>query len=377
MKINTPKVYLLTIGGAIGVIAILVGLKATQIVTLMGPPPTFPPTTVTSAEVKEIDWRESLEAIGTITPVQGVLVRAELGGSVEEIAFESGASVEQGALLVQLNVDSEDAQLRVAEARAELARREIDRARELVGRNSASKAELDTAEANFKAAEAEVDAIRATIAKKTIRAPFAGRLGIRQINKGQVLEPGAAVVGLQNLETVYVDFNLPQQQVAALRVGLPVKTTTDAALDRTFEGTISALDSNLDARSRNLRVQATLPNPDELLKPGMFARVEILLDGNHKALAIPATAVLYSPFGDSVFKINEQAADQTKPAGLVLSQKNIRIVSSRGDFLAVTGLAAGEQVVSSGVFKLSNGMPVVIDNKLAPNAELTPEPGDS
>ncbi|MFQ3577819.1 MAG: efflux RND transporter periplasmic adaptor subunit [Verrucomicrobiia bacterium] len=371
MKI--PNRTALAIGAFImTLLVLLIGIKALQIRTLAQPPPPFPDTIVTSAEVLPMEWEVTERAVGTIAPVRGIMVSAEVGGQIERLAFESGDYVKEGDLLVQLNIETELAQLRAAEATFELAKREVLRVRELASRNSISTAEVDNAEAAEKKAGAEVDQIRSLINKKSIRAPFDGKLGIRLVSVGQVIPPGEPLVPLESLSPVFIDFSLPQRDVAAITVGLKLRVMVDAFADRVFEGRLTAINPSVDDRSRSLQMQGLLPNEDEALRPGMFATVEVVTDRKESVLAIPATAVLYSPFGNSVFRI------VTGPNGAqILEQKNVRVLGARGDFVAVTGIEAGDMVVSTGVFKLSNGLAVSVDNRLAPEAQLVPQPADS
>jgi membrane fusion protein (multidrug efflux system) len=335
----------------------------------------MPPTTVTAADVKPDTWGDSLTAPGSLEAVQGVTVAAETAGKVVKIAFEPGAVVAAGALLVQLDTSTEEAQLQAAEATAALARLNLERARELRQSNTNSQADLDAAEAQAKQAQAQADSIRAVIAKKTIRAPFAGRLGIRYVNLGQILREGDAISALQTLDPIYVNFSLPQQRLAQLARGTKVRVTSDAAPGQVFTGEINAINPEIDAATRNVRVQATLTNTGEMLRPGMFANVEIVLPTQARVLTIPVTAILYAPYGDSVFVIDEKKDEQSGKLQQVLRQQFIRVGGSRGDFVNVLdGLKPGERVVSSGVFKLRPGTPVVIDNSLAPDAQLHPKP---
>jgi membrane fusion protein (multidrug efflux system) len=318
-----------------------------------------------------------LPAVGSVTPAQGVVVAPEIGGTVAEIAFESGASVNKGDLLVRLDTSSEEAQLRAAEATAQLAKANLDRARELRQSNTNSPAELDAADAQAKQAQAQADSIRAIIAKKTIRAPFTGSLGLRLVNLGQVVKEGEPISTLQTLDPIYVNFSVPQQQLALLTVGSAVNARSDAAPGQTFSGQINAISPEVDQATRNVRVQATLSNAGGKLRGGMFAGVEIVLPTASRVLAIPATAVLYAPYGDSVFVLDEKK-DATGKPGKVLRQQFVRLGETRGDFVSVVdGLKAGETVVTSGVFKLRSGMPVVVDNTLAPDSQLAPQPKNS
>lgn len=362
------------------VFLVLAGVKAMQIRAMIGQASAMqiPPEPVTSAEVKQETWQPTFSAVGSISAVQGVTVSAEVGGAVDRIAFDSGATVKQGDLLVQLDVASEEAQLRAEEANAELARLDIERARDLVERKVIAKSEWDAAEAKYKQAVARVENFRALIAKKTIRAPFAGRLGIRQVNLGQIVEVRQPIVSLQSLDPVYVDFSLPQQRLAALEVGMKVEVTTDAVPDRKFAGTLTALNSSIDAATRSVPLQGTLENKDHLLRPGMFAKVEVVLPQEKPVLVIPATAVAYAPYGDSVFVIEQQKDEKSGQSGLVLRQQFVRLGDTKGDFVTVTqGLTAGQQIVSTGVFKLRNGAPVMINNELAPKPQLAPKPADT
>jgi membrane fusion protein (multidrug efflux system) len=310
--------------------------------------------------------------------VQGVTVATELAGKITKIAFESGATVAAGDLLVQLDTSTEEAQLRAAEAAAALAKLNLDRAKELREKNTTSQAELDATDAQAKQADAQADSIRAVIAKKTIRAPFAGRLGLRLVNLGQILKEGDAIVSLQTLDPIYVNFSLPQQRLSELNVGGVVRVTSDAAPGETLEGKVTAVNPDVDVVTRNVRVQATFDNPGDKLRPGMFAAVTVVLPTKENVRAIPVSAVLYAPYGDSVFVIDEKKNEKTGQTEKVLRQQFVRLGTARGDFVAVvSGLKEGESVVTTGVFKLRPGETVVIDNTLAPNAQLAPKPSDT
>ncbi|MES9812128.1 MAG: efflux RND transporter periplasmic adaptor subunit [Candidatus Thiodiazotropha sp.] len=360
-------------------LAILIGvptlIKLKQFETMGAAQMEMPPETVTSDQVRSQRWPNTVSATGSMVAVQGVIVTAELGGKIEEIAFESGDRVKQDDLLVRIDVSAERAQLRSAEAAAKLARINLDRSRDLRANKTVSQADLDTAEANFKQATAQVDNVRATIAKKTLRAPFAGQLGLRQVNLGQIVEQGTPVVTLQTVDPIYVDFSLPQQQFSILKPGTEVQVTTDAAPEKVFNGRIIAVNPEIDQMTRSVRVRATLSNQSELLRPGMFANVEVMLSDDEEVLAIPATAVLYAPYGDTVFVIDELEDEKSGEKQLVLRQQVIRLGATRGDFVAVvTGLEEEEKVVTSGVFKLRPKMAVIVDNTLAPEAKMEPTP---
>ena len=365
------------------VLMVLVGLggvKALQIRKLMAGAENsvFPPESVSTAIVKETKWPNSITTIATVAAAQGVNVTTELDGTVKEIAFESGAVVARGDLLVRLDTTWEAAQLRALEAQVELARLNAERVRQLRAANTMSQAELDSAEATLKQHQATADAVRATIEKKTIRAPFPGRLGIRVVNLGEFLEKGKPIVSLQSLSPIHADFSLPQQELAQLTNALKVVLTTDAYADRQFQGAINAINPELNESTRSVRVQAMFDNADQLLRPGMFARVEVLLPSDQTVLVIPATSVLSAPFGDSVYVIESKPAGTNGPAGLVARQQFVRLGPARGDFVSVeAGLKPGEKVVSAGQFKLRNGMSVIENNELAPKASEKPRLSDS
>ncbi|HTB79521.1 MAG TPA: efflux RND transporter periplasmic adaptor subunit [Opitutaceae bacterium] len=372
------KKLFLTIGSLLAVIVILAGIRALQIRKMMTTPFMMPPDTVTTAQAHEDTWAPALKAVGSLAPVEGATLSNELPGTVTKIAFESGAHVKKGDLLVQLDASAEEAQLASAEASAEWARLSLKRAQELRGQNANSQSDLDSADAQAKQAEAAVANLKSAVAKKIITAPFDGRIGIRTVNLGQYLPAGTAIVSLQSLDPIYVDFSLPQQQLAALVPGLPVHVTSDALPAQTIDGKITAIDPQVDNATRNVQVQATLDNHDEALRPGMFANVAVELPAKDKVLIIPETAVLNTPYGDSVFVVEDGKDQMSGQSGKVLRQQFVQLGVTRGDFVSViSGLKPGETVVTSGVFKLRNKESVVIDNKLAPDAQLAPKPSDS
>jgi membrane fusion protein, multidrug efflux system len=373
-KISIAVFIVLVVSGA------LAGVKVLQIKKLIasGKDHATPPECVSSAVVQEAKWQDSLTAIGSIAAVQGVIVTPEIPGIIREIAFESGAVVAKGDLLVRLDTSSEEAQLRALEAQEELARLNLARARTLRSQNMVPQAELDAAEATLKQTQGNADNIRATIQKKTIRAPFAGRLGIRLVNLGQNLDTGKAIVSLQSLTPVYADFSLPQQELARLKTGMRVRVTTDTYPGQTFDGTLTAINPDLDQFTRSVGLQATFENPEQLLRPGMFARVEVLLPEEQQVLVIPATSVLSAPYGDSVYVIESKAGKDNGASQLVVRQQFVRTGRARGDFVSVvSGVKAGERIVSAGIFKLRNGMAVTENNDLSPKNDLAPRPSDS
>lgn len=338
----------------------------------------LPPETVTAMTVEPGRWEQVIGAPATVTAVQGVAVSAEVGGRVTAIAFDSGARVSEGDVLIQLDTSSEQAQLAAAEAAAALAQTDLARIRKLGKRDLASDDAVDRAEALVKETVAQVGVIRAQIAKKTVRAPFSGQLGLRLVNLGQILSDGDPIVPLQTLDPVYLDFSVPQKQLARLVPGMTVRATADAARDRVFTGRLVAINPEIDTTTRNVRVRARVDNPDRALRAGMFVNVEVVMPEQQAVLPISATAVLYAPFGDSVFVIDETTNDQTGESELVLRQQFVRLGTTRGDFVDVLdGLNAGDRIVTSGTFKLRAGTTVVIDNRLAPKPEAAPQPANS
>ncbi len=370
-----------TAGAVFGVLALflaLADLKAFQIRKMTSMPMVMPPTTVSSAVVKEEDWPPILSSVGSVSAVQGAVVSAELGGVVAEIDFQNGAVAKKGDLLMKLDASAEEGQLKTAQADLELARANLERTRDLAVRKVVSKQELDSADSAFKQKEGSVQLMRSMITKKEVRAPFDGQLGIRQVNIGQSIDARQPIVALTALDPVYVDFSLPQQQFSQLTPGLEVRVQTDAVPGHEFSGKVTAINSIVDALTRNVGVQATLQNPDHTLRPGMFAKVEVVLPEKHKTLVIPGTAISYAPFGDSVFVIEKKKDPKTGKETQSIRQQFVRVGEARGDFIAIAkGLNAGETIVSTGVFKLRNGMPVTINNDLAPKPQLNPKPIDS
>jgi len=374
------KKLLLTVFGLLLILGVIVGCYVGMIMHLVAATKNqvVPAEPVTTAAVKADTWQLTLGSTGTLTAVQGVTVSAQLDGTVAGIHFEAGSTVKAGDLLVQMDVGPEQAQLSAAAAALELARLNLKRSQELLENNTISQAQLDTDDANYKSMAAQVENIRATIAKKTLRAPFGGRLGVRLVNLGQTLKAGDAIVSLQALDPIYVDFYLPQQQLAQIVTGMPVRIVCDAFADRPATGQITTINPDIDANSRNVRVQATLANPDQKMRPGMFVSVDVILPAQKPVLIIPATSVLYAPFGDSVFVVEDSKDAATGEVTKVVRQQIVRLGLARGDFVAVdSGLKEGDLVVTSGVFKLHAGSTVTLDNTLAPDAKIDPKPSDS
>lgn len=370
-KIFLTIIGLIALAGAIG------GIKALQIGQMIAQGKNFapPPETVTTARAVAASWESLVPSVGSLEAVQGVLVTAELTGKVTRIAFEPGRKVKAGDLLLKQDTSSEEARLRAAEASAALAKINFERARGLLAQKAISKSEYDNADAQYKSAVAEADGIRTLIEKKNIRAPFSGRLGIRLVNLGQLLKEGGPIVTLQALDPIFVNFLLPQHEIARIRTGLTVRVRTDALPGETLEGTITAINPEVDSATRNIRIQATMKNADERLRPGMYVNAAVVLPEREPVVVIPETAVLYAPYSDSVFIVEETTGEGAGEAARVLRQQFVRLGEKRGDFAAVvSGLAEGDTVVSTGVFKLRNGQSVVVDNTLAPEFKTAPKP---
>ena len=361
------------------VLATLGFVKFKQVQTAVQASASFapPPEAVTSVVAKQEVWPDSLSVIGTMEAVHGVMVSADLPGTVSKINFESGQSVKQGEVIVELDTRQERAQLAALEAQRDLAKVNFGRTQKLVDEGVLSRQEFDNAVASQKQTEANVGEIRATIERKTIRAPFSGILGIRKVNLGQYLAAGNPIVQLQSLNPIYVNFGVPQQEGAQVKVGSHVVVTAQDLAGKSFKGTVNAQDSVIDEATRNVQVQATLENPQGKLRPGMFVQVEMHYGKPREAVTLPASAISYAPYGDSVFVIT----DLKDPKGNTyrgVRQQFIKIDGSRGDQVAVvSGVKAGDEVVSSGVFKLRNGAAVTVNNKVQPENNPAPKPQDS
>ena len=348
---------------------------------------TPPPAAVNTVTVHAAKWQPTLRAIGSLEAVQGVIVSADLPGIVKEIDFDSGKPVKAGDVLIRLVTDQEQAQLEAAQAQRDLTVYNLKRERDLLDKHAASQSEFDTAEANERQNEANVGNAKAAIERKTIRAPFSGMLGIRKVSLGQYLNSGDPVVALQSMDPIYVNFTLPQQNLRDFGVGSDVEVTTDATGTQTFTGKITATNSMVDEATRNFQAQATLSNPDGKLRPGMFANVDVLLATEQTVLPVPASAVNYAPYGDSVFVIVKDlkvpadasvpdSKDKVLPLGV--QQRFVKLGQTKGDLVAIlSGIKEGDVIVASGVFKLQNNVPVQINNKVLPEEDANPHPDES
>jgi membrane fusion protein (multidrug efflux system) len=336
-----------------------------------------PPEAVTTVVAKADRWPTSLTAIGTVAAVQGVTVSADQPGIVERIAFESGQRVNQGDLLVQLDVRQERAQLAAAQAQLDWAKVSLDRAKRLVETEIGSQEALDNADSQYRAAEAKVGELKATIERKTIRAPFTGVLGIRQVNVGQYLQSGSPVVPLQSLQPIYVNFSVPQQEIVRVRVGGEV-TVTNAQSGVTSTGKITAVDSVIDPATRNIAVQATFPNGDGKLHPGQFVDTKMVVGSTDDVVAIPASSINHAPYGDSVYIVSQLKDPKSGKEYKGVRQQFVKVGPGRGDQVAIlSGIKPGEEVVTSGVFKLRNGASVQVNNETQPGNNPAPKPEES
>jgi len=331
-----------------------------------------PPQTVSTFTVEQQTWTRSIRAVGSVEPTQGVVLETEAAGLVQAINFVNGQTVEVGDVLVQLDVKVEQAELNAATALASLAEVELERAERLRESGNVPQSDLDRAIAEQAKTQADMENIRARIARKTIKAPFTGRVGIRTINLGQFLPVGAPIVALQANEQVYVNFTLPQQALGKIASGLPLTLNSDAYPDASFEGTVTAISPQIDPSTRSIQVQGTLDNPEGLLRAGLFVRVEVALPQKDVVTVVPATSILYAPYGNSIYKI------ESGENGLVATQHFVRTGSRRGDFVSIEGgVEIDDQVVSAGAFKLRTGSSVTINNELAPTPKLDPTPDNS
>jgi membrane fusion protein (multidrug efflux system) len=371
---------LLAFSAGLAIVAALGGIKFLQVRAAIADYASFspPPESVTSQVAQEEEWVPSLRAVGSTAAVQGVTVSTDEPGIVQKIAFESGQAVREGDLLVQLEVSQEEAQLRSAEAQMRLAQANLLRQQNLLKSRVSSQADYDSVQAQYDQAVARVEEVRALINKKTIRAPFSGVLGIRAVNLGQYLQSGAQVAPLQSLDPIYVNFWLPQQHLGQIGAGQGVRVHADGLPDVEFDGKINAVDSVVDEATRNVRVQATLPNTKGLLRPGMFVNTEVPLAEKSSHVVLPATAIQFAPYGDTVFVIEDMKSPDGKTTYRGVRQQVVKVGEARGDRIAIlSGVKPGEEVVTSGVFKLRPGAHVQVNNSIQPENSESPTPEDT
>lgn len=355
------------------------GWKAMQIsqAIAMGKSFKMPPDAITSLKVSKETVAPVLETVGSLSSPQGVMLSADLPGIVTTISFESGSHATNGQLLVQLDTRQEEAQLRTAKAKLDLARQNLDRAKDLSAKHVIAQSAYDETKSQYDAAVASVDETQAMIDRKTIRAPFEGFIGIRQINAGQYVKSGDPIVQLESLDPIYVNFALPQQNLAKLRAGQPVQLKADGIPDKVFKGSINAINSAVDATTRNIQIQATIPNPDHVLRSGMFAGVQVVLPTRESVVMVPATAVQFAPYGDSVFVIKTLKDPQGKEF-LGVHEVVVTLGKTRGDQIEIVkGLSEGDEIATSGIFKLHEGGAVKVENSVQPGNNPAPKPTDS
>lgn len=378
--------YLIVIASLVLVIAAIGGIKGAQIAKLIG----FgehakaagpPPEAVSSAVAQANTWESSLAAVGSVSGVKNVAVSNDAPGLVVRLGFESGDVVKRGEILVELDARPERAQLASARARRASADLTARRSRVLVAKDALAQQQLDLDETALQTASADVGAIQAQLDRKIVRAPFPGKLGIRAVNLGQYLAPGTAITTLDSIDGTFVDFTLPQEQLGVIESGMAVRITVRGA-QRPLQGAINAVDPTVDAASRNVKIRARVDDPDSILRPGMFVTVAVVLPKPAQVVAVPATAIVHASYGDSLFVIEDKKPGSPGMTGTpdgqpvkVARQQFVRVGQTRGDFVAIArGLKPGQTVVAAGAFKLRNGAPVVINNKIAPAAELEPHP---
>jgi membrane fusion protein, multidrug efflux system len=367
------------LAATLALVAVLGFVKFKQIQTAIAQGAAYqpPPEAVTTIVANEDTWPSTLNAIGTVAAVRGVTVSADLPGTVDKIAFESGQSVREGDVLALLDTRQERAQLAAAEAQRDLARVNFERLQGLLNERVISRAEFDRATAEQRQADARVGEIHAAIDRKTVRAPFSGVLGLRHVNLGQYLSGGDALVTLQALNPIYVNFGVPQQAAGQVRAGRSVHITLNDQPGVAFTGRVTAQDSVVDEATRNVQVQATLANPNGVLRPGMFVQAEVVSGASSSLISLPASAVSYAPFGDSVFVVADLKSDKGQTYRGV-RQQFVKLGATRGDQIAVvSGVKPGDEVVTSGVFKLRNGAAVLVNNKVKPTNNPKPKPENS
>jgi membrane fusion protein (multidrug efflux system) len=371
--------YLIVILGLVVLIGGLVAVKGSQIGMLIGMGEAMqkagpPPEVVGTAIAKKQTWENTISAIASVVSAKGVALSNDAPGIVTRLHFDSGDKVKQGDVLVELDTSVERAQLASLKARRELAEISANRSKALATSGAVAQSQVDADESSFKSLTADASAISAQIGRKVIRAPFTGRLGMRQVNLGQYLAPGSTVSVLESAESVFIDFSLPQQDLSKLSVGMPVRALQSGDAKPIAEGTVSAIDPSVDPMTRTIKVRATLPNSDDKLRPGMFLRAEIVLPEQNEVVAIPQTAIVHASYGDSVFVGTEKPGPDGKPRK-VAQQQFVKVGATRGDFVAVLdGLQAEQEVVTAGAFKLRNGIPLKINNQGGPEPQLAPRP---
>jgi membrane fusion protein (multidrug efflux system) len=379
--------YVVAFVALVAVIGGLAAIKYKQISSLIatshameraGPPP----EAVGSSVVRADTWQEALDAVGSVAAARGVTLSNDAPGVVSAIHFESGGFVHQGQVLVELDSNVERAQIASMVARKELAQINAGRTRTLVSMDAVPRSQQDNDDAVVKTSRSDLDVLNAQIARKVVRAPFTGKLGIRQINLGQYLNPGTAIAVLEATDTVFVDFTLPQQRLKTVALGMPVRIVVEGEGVQPADGKISAIDPSIDAVTRSIKLRASLPNGDEKLLPGMFAQVSVLLPGTHDVVIVPVSALVHASYGDSVFVVEDRKDDAGNlvkapdgSAAKVARQQFVKVTETRGDYVALGGgVTVGQEVVTAGAFKLRNGSPIAVNNTVQAKPELAPHP---
>jgi membrane fusion protein (multidrug efflux system) len=367
------------LGTFVLVVAILGFVKYRQISAAIAANKSFspPPEAVTTVVAQQVEWSNTLDAVGSIAPIQGVTLSADLPGVVAKVAFNSGAHVPEGQVLVQLDTRQEQAQLASAQAQLDLAKVNLDRAQKLFDQKAIAQSDFDLANAQYKSAEAAVGQAQASIDRKTIRAPFAGVTGIRQVNLGQYVNSGDAIVTLQAMDAVFMNFSVPQQDFRALTLGSTVDATVEGSKDSVFHGKVTAIDPVVNDATRNVSVQATFPNPRGELKPGMYATVRVVVGEGQPIVSLPSSAINYAPYGNSVFILEDMKGPDGKTYRGV-RQQFVKLGRAMGDQVAILGgVKAGDEVATSGVFKLRPNAAVKVNNTVMPSDSTAPKPADS
>lgn len=371
--------YLIVILGLVGLIGALVAIKGSQIGMLIGMGEAMkkagpPPEVVATTAAQQQTWESTLSAVASVVTAKGVALSNDAPGIVSRIHFESGDTVKQGAVLVELDTSVERAQLASLHAKRDLADISVKRSKALASSGAVAQAQVDTDESSFKSLSADAGALSAQIARKVIRAPFSGKLGIRQINLGQYLAPGTTVTSLEAEKSIFVDFRLPQEDLPKLAAGMQVRALASGSGTPIAVGTISAIDPSIDPLTRTIKVRASLPDVEDKLRPGMFLRAEVVLPEKANVVAVPQTAIVHASYGDSVF-VTELKPGPDGKERKVAQQQFVKVGQPRGDFVSVVdGLRADQEVVTAGAFKLRNGIPLKVNNEGGPQPSLDPHP---
>jgi membrane fusion protein (multidrug efflux system) len=376
-KPGTTKRMLLMIGGVLLLIALIVGIKVLLVMRMIHSMPKPAPSTVSTTTAREQPWQPSLNAVGTLRAANGADLATEVAGLVTAVDLKSGQDVKQGQLLLQLRDGDDVAQLRQLEAAAQLSALTFERARKQLAAQAISKADYDTAAADLKGRQAAVAQQKVVVAKRQLRAPFAGRAGIITTSPGDYLAAGTTVVTVQQLDPLLVDFHVPQSELGRLRVGQTVNLKLDAYAGREFSGKLSAISPKVDLDTRNVQVEATVANHDKALVPGMFAKVSVDVGSQQRELTLPQAAIVYNPYGDTVYVVQPSTGkdDKGQPLPATVKQAFVTLGSARGDQVAILkGIDAGTVVVTSGQMKLKNDAPIVIDNSVQPADSAHPAP---